>query len=134
MKVWRTIGNLRNARAFKTWLCRIVRNTCTDMIRAKAKSKLVADTPELCDADVRQMTSDPIDALSAEELKSAVQKATMKLSPDTRFILHLKTREGMSSAQIAEIMGCTAEAARMRIHRARIVLRDLLHPYFREET
>ncbi|MEV4183241.1 sigma-70 region 4 domain-containing protein [Streptosporangium canum] len=49
----------------------------------------------------------------------ALAKAFADLSDDYREVLSLADWEGMSIAEIAVVLGCSANAVRIRLHRAR---------------
>lgn len=56
-----------------------------------------------------------------------MRQAVLKLAPEQRETLVLSTYEGLSHAEIAEIMGTTPKVVEMRLYRARKELRELLH-------
>ncbi|MFI7030038.1 RNA polymerase sigma factor [Microbispora rosea] len=49
----------------------------------------------------------------------AVRAAFRRLGPDDREVLALVSWEGLGSAEIATVLGCSRGAARLRLHRAR---------------
>ena len=50
----------------------------------------------------------------------------MRLPPETRAVLYLVEVEGRGFAEVADVLGLTAEAARARASRARHALRDAI--------
>lgn len=68
----------------------------------------------------RQRTSTP------DSGEGAVQEALDKLRPQDREVLLLTYWDGLSSAEAAELLQVTATAVRMRLHRARKELGQLL--------
>ncbi|MFF5207901.1 RNA polymerase sigma factor [Streptosporangium sp. NPDC000396] len=54
-----------------------------------------------------------------EEDPSGVRQAFMRLRPDDRELLSLVSWEGLSSEEVAKVLGCSRGAVRLRLHRAR---------------
>ena len=55
-----------------------------------------------------------------------IARALGELSEDDREVLMLVAWEGLTAAQAGEVLGCSAGAAAMRLHRARRRLSTLL--------
>ncbi len=64
-----------------------------------------------------------------KELSEAIQKAIDELPEDQRVTLVLRDIEGLSYQEIARIQGCSVEAVKSRLFRARSTLRKKLRPY-----
>jgi RNA polymerase sigma factor (sigma-70 family) len=65
----------------------------------------------------------PIDAVTAE---SPVLDALAKLSPDDREVLLLTYWDGLTSGEVSDLLNTSATAVRMRLHRARKSLSQLM--------
>ena len=55
-----------------------------------------------------------------------------QLPTDYRTVLLLRDIEGLATKETAELLGVTPNAAKIRLHRARLALRGLLDPHMRE--
>ena len=64
-----------------------------------------------------------------KELAEAIQKAIDELPEDQRVTLVLRDIEGLSYQEIARIQGCSVEAVKSRLFRARSTLRKKLRPF-----
>ena len=110
ISAWRSLHSFRGDCRFSTWLCRIAENKCRDRARALARRPVVSltkDDPEegLYDiADSREESSPHASAERAETVE-AVRRAIENLPPDQRDIIRLRDMEGLSYAEIAEILG-----------------------------
>ena len=94
-----------------TWLHRIVVNASLD---ARRKRKPAApDVPLTTHGNAEE-------AVALRELARLLEE----LPEDQRTVLLLKTVEGMSSAEIAEVLGCSEGAVEQRLVRARAALRE----------
>ncbi len=71
------------------------------------------------------------EALRAEE-HEVLRNAINQLSPLLRGAFILRDVEGLSTAECAEVQGITQSACKVRLHRARLALRELLSAYFGE--
>ena len=57
-----------------------------------------------------------------------------RLPEDYRTVLMLRDIEGLDTKETAELLGVTPNAAKIRLHRARIALRGLLDPIMQGST
>lgn len=71
----------------------------------------------------------PETLLEQKELSEAIQKAIDELPEDQRTTLVLRDIEGLSYREIARIQGCSVEAVKSRLFRARSTLRKKLRPF-----
>lgn len=112
----------RRAR-FSTWLFRIAVNRSIQQSRSRRKwlrSSSLDDVPEIAGSqDLDGMIADP-----------AVQRVMHKLAAPDRAVLTLYYWEELSLPEIGESLGCTANAAKTRLFRARERFRSL----FEEES
>lgn len=67
--------------------------------------------------------------LEQKELAEAIQKAIDELPEEQRVALVLCDLEGLSYKEIAQILGCSVEAVKSRLFRARSTLRKKLRPF-----
>ena len=74
--------------------------------------------------------------LVIDEMSSCVREVIDSLPEDYRTALVLHDLEGRTAAQVAEIAGCSRATAKIRIHRARLRLKDALNQecsFYRDE-
>ena len=118
--VLRSIGGLRDSRAFRSWLYRLARDRAFRTIRG-AKSRPVGT--DISTIEVSEETED--DAFSPEDA-ARVHRALDQLSPEHREVMLLRFVESMTYPQIAAVVGCELGTVRSRIHYAKRELRKLL--------
>jgi RNA polymerase sigma-70 factor (ECF subfamily) len=70
----------------------------------------------------------PEEATAGEQVKSALQQAIGALDPMYREVLVLRDVEGLSAAEVAEVLGLSVEAVKSRLHRARVAVRQRMAP------
>jgi RNA polymerase sigma-70 factor (ECF subfamily) len=62
------------------------------------------------------------------EVRGLVRAAIERLPESYRTVLVLRDLEDLDTSEVAELLGCTANAVKIRLHRARQALREQLHP------
>jgi RNA polymerase sigma-70 factor (ECF subfamily) len=107
---------------FSSWLYRIVVNKCRDHFRADREHVPV---DEVCDF-IAGTDHTPEQAASCRQTGDAVQQALNGLPPDYREVIILKHIEGLDYQEIAETLGVSVSALKVRAHRGREMLKKLL--------
>ncbi|MGH2719775.1 MAG: RNA polymerase sigma factor [Actinomycetota bacterium] len=111
------------------WLFRIARNNLIDYYRRQRRSP--TEPLELAEeADLARAVPsvDPGEAAIAALDQQRVLQAIAGLSPDQREVILLRLSGGLTSPQIAEIVGKTAGAVKALQHRALATLIRALNP------
>jgi RNA polymerase sigma-70 factor (ECF subfamily) len=113
-----------------TWLYRVVYNASIDRLR---EQKRLVPVPEENDEAAVPMPALLVDfSLSPEELlrdaqtREALEEAIGALPPTLRAAFLLRDVEGLTTAQAAEALGITEANLKVRLHRARLALRERL--------
>lgn len=128
VRVYKHRRRYRPALKFSTWLYTIAGNLARNQARWQKRHPLTLLEPEeLHRIEPAADTPTPAQDLEQQERAQAVRQAVLKLAPEQRETLVLSTYEGLSHAEIAQIMGTTAKVVEMRLYRARKELRELLH-------
>lgn len=110
LKAWEKRGTLKELRYFRTWITRILINTCYDMQRKRRRMVSIEDVPE------------PQVAAPDISLAMVLQSLPEKL----RLPLVLYYSEGLTYAEIAQALRLPMATVRGRIHRAKGQLRKEL--------
>ncbi|HUL72452.1 MAG TPA: sigma-70 family RNA polymerase sigma factor [Vicinamibacterales bacterium] len=75
-------------------------------------------------------TEPPDVTVSRRETREAVRRAIDQLPESYRTVLLLRDIEGLDTEEAAKMLGITANAVKIRLHRARMALRALIAPEF----
>ena len=125
VRAWRALPSFRGDSKLSTWLHRITVNTAwTHRDRARRNAALALE-------DVREQPSipgpdDPEVAGELLELRGRLRTALDRLPEGQRQVVVMKDVYGWSHQEIADSMGISVTAAKVRLHRARARLaRDL---------
>lgn len=133
ISAYKAINSFRGGN-FKSWLLRIVTNSCYDELRRRKRrpqSSLDEITEEvespsfLADDDADA----PEEVQERVELVDAVQRCLDDLPDDQRIAAVLCDVEGREYQEIAEIMSVSIGTVKSRISRARSKLRDCLQGF-----
>jgi RNA polymerase sigma-70 factor (ECF subfamily) len=141
LNVFRYLKNFRYETKFKNWLYRIATSVC---IKKRRKSKFAPDRELSLDeflpqdeaaveSDVPTWAAVPLEQLLNEELGNTLKEAILALPEKYRVVLVLRDIEGFSTEESAQILNLTPANIKVRLHRARLFLKDKLKAYFKDE-
>jgi RNA polymerase sigma-70 factor (ECF subfamily) len=135
MKAFLGLKDLRDPGAVRTWLFRVAANQCL-MKRRGERTEPAAqlsldrfkppgwENGEL--AEVPDWSSLPDDGAQRAELRDALERAILTLPKDYRVVVVLRDVEGLTTEEAAEVLGVRIPTVKMRLHRARMALREKL--------
>jgi RNA polymerase sigma-70 factor (ECF subfamily) len=124
LAVWLKRRQYQFPRLFKSWLYAIALNRC----RADFRNHTLGEVAGL-DADVSEAPGlSPADTAIATETAAIVATAVMRLPPQQRTVVVLRVWEGLSYAEIADIVGRTEGTVRAHMHHGLAALRKYLEP------
>ena len=121
VRAWRNLDQYEPRRRFSHWLYRIALNLCRDHHKSK-RSRQRQRTESL---DREESPSLPCPrALPDENLAQAhdlekLGRGIDSLAPKLRAVLILRTQEGLTQEECAEILNCSIRAVEGRLYRAR---------------
>ena len=121
------LKNYDSQRPFKTWISRIAINKCRDWARRRAVRRFFTFA-----LPIEAAVTIAGDTISADQQISdraeldRVQSAIATLPQAIREPLVLRTIEGMSQAETAQVLGISEKAVETRLYRARGRLTELL--------
>jgi RNA polymerase sigma-70 factor (ECF subfamily) len=126
VQAWRHLDRYRGDAALFTWLYRIGVNTA--LARTRRREPVVVDLGVLESREARAVHPEQVHQRAAEarELRELVVVALAALPFEYREAVVLRDVAGLSNAEVAEALGVSLAAAKSRIHRGRLRLRDLL--------
>lgn len=119
VRVWRGLRSFRGEANLATWLYRVSANTALTFVKRRSRTGIPVEPEELPEVP----TSDGSDARADADL---LQRALAKLTPAARAVVVLKDVYGWSCEEIANEMGTTEGAVKVRLFRARQRLADEL--------
>jgi RNA polymerase sigma-70 factor (ECF subfamily) len=125
LQALRRIGSLKRAASVRSWLFSIAVNRARDELRRRARWAPADFGPE---AEQGPVATDPSgeDRVQQLQLRGHLQQVIAELPDRYRVPLLLKEVEGMTYVEIGRMLGIPMGTAQIRIHRARLRLRESL--------
>ncbi len=131
VKAYRSLKDFKGDSSFSSWLYRITANMCLDFMRKNKKRRAASivyldDDNDLKEFDLPDTRFDPETELERKELGRAINDALTLLPEDQRSILLLRELNGMSYAEISDILNLETGTVKSRLFRARARLAKIL--------
>ncbi len=125
LRAWKGIRRFRGDAQFSTWLYRITANCANTYLARRRRLRTEPIGPGLDPVELRgELQPEPM-AESTLELDE-VSRALAQLPPKLRAVVVLRDVYDLPHEAIAEELGISVSAAKVRLHRARRRLRDLV--------
>jgi len=122
LRLWRLRASYQPRGCLQAYLFRAVRSVCLDYARASRSW-------EPLEEGVGGKASDPADLAQSRSLNDAVRLAVQSLPEPQRVVFVLSQYEGLSYAEIAEVLDCPLGTVASRKHLATETLRRKLHSW-----
>lgn len=133
LKTYRYTSSIREPEAFRPWLHRTVKNACLMNRRKRVDEPPRLESLDQPHADRDRAAFDPPDPgknpeqLAANSrLKGRLQQAMRGLPPSQRAIVFLREMQGLSTREVAHVMGISEDNVKTRLSRARKALQVAL--------
>lgn len=139
LQAFRALPGFAGQSCLGTWLHRIAVNTCLMRLRSrrtKPEESIESLLPTFLDDGHQAVPAvdwEPCDRLmERREVRQKVREAIDRLPETYRTVLLLRDIEEMSTAEVAQALSITENAVKVRLHRARQALREILDVHMRE--
>ncbi|HYF32198.1 MAG TPA: sigma-70 family RNA polymerase sigma factor [Chitinophagaceae bacterium] len=123
--------------SFKTWVVRIMLNQC---YRKAQKLSFKNEKTVNAEADEKQIplfqnqpSMDTYKAVINRELSHVIGEAITRMPIDYRMVFSLRELNGMSTAETAEVLEISEANVKVRLNRARHMLRDMVEKMYSPE-
>jgi RNA polymerase sigma-70 factor (ECF subfamily) len=127
LKAWRGLKSFRGDAQFTTWLYRVAANAA--LSRQRTRARRWDHETRVEDEMLQQMTTGASieDVAGARIELEAVDRALALLPENHRSAIVLRDVYGLTLEQMAKELGISVVAAKVRLHRARKRLRDVVY-------
>ncbi len=115
----RARADYQPGRAFRPWIYTIALNVRREESRRRGRKREQS-------LDFETMREPSVDPTTTTMEQRAVQRALLQLNESQREVIVLHWYEGLSFPEIAEMLGATTSAVKVRAHRAYQELRGIL--------
>jgi RNA polymerase sigma-70 factor (ECF subfamily) len=127
LRAWKGLPSFRGDAQFSTWMYRITANTAYTSAKRRRRHRTESLDSMLEEPIELRADAQPEDAAESAALLDRLSLALDELPPKLRVLVVLKDVYGLSHEEIAEELGISVPAAKVRLHRGRKRLRDLLY-------
>lgn len=124
VKAFINIKSLGNQSKIKVWLNKIAYNLFIDISRKKSSRSLSIDNESLIKQSPEYNNS-PLKAVEQKFMSECVQNKILSMPENYRAPLFLDIY-GYNNQEIADIIGCSLENVKIRLHRARKKMKEIL--------
>jgi len=139
IRLARQLKEFPDARALAVWLYKVAKTQC---LMSRRKSKFAPAQMLSLDALMPKESGSaapatksweitPEEIVLNKELRGKLEDAVLALPKHYRLVLILRDMEQLDTREVAEVMGISEETTKMRLHRARVFLRNALAGYVR---
>ena len=138
LNTFKYLKSFRFETKFKNWLYRVASSIC---IKKRRKSGYAPERELSLDEfipgegahmpiEIPDWASLPIDKVLNNELSHTIKEAILSLPKKYRLVIVLRDIEGFNTLETSEILELTSANVKVRLHRARLFLREQLKSYF----
>jgi len=106
--------------SFKTWVYRIATNVCLNRMRKRNPETMTLDEA------VVQSSSNVLTSMITKEQGIRLNRAIQRLTERQKLAVTLRTMEGLSCRETADIMGCSEGAVKAHYHNGVKSLKEIL--------
>jgi RNA polymerase sigma factor (sigma-70 family) len=129
------LGKFAFKSAFSTWLTRILINEC--LLRLKKRTRSVSMDSEMINNEFYKFDTTnvqtPFMKTINNELKQALEVAIRQLPEKYRTVFVMREVEGMNVAETKDCLQISEVNVKVRLNRAKSLLRDSLSVYYKNE-
>jgi len=118
VRAMQSLGSLQQGKSFRGWIFTIARNSALNRIERRKRvrplvSSVAGDNNEDYELDIVDPSrfSDPAEAAGSDAVAALVWEAAAGLEPKQYALLDLHVRQGLDSAEIADVLGVTKNNA-----------------------
>ncbi len=128
IKVFKSLGRLKDSSAFDAWLRRVTVNACMDHLRRRPNEQMLESSAYFDQEYVTGSgrTDGPVED---SELRRVISRAVEQLPRRQKRVFILRHYEGLALKEIAEALNCSLGTVKAHLFRATRRMRKLLTPY-----
>ena len=127
VRAFKALGSFQRRAKFSSWLTQIALNLCKDYLKSKSRHARSVEEEHLSEVGDETRTRAP-ELIQQSELSEKMRECVAGLPYLYREAFVLRHLHGEEYDEIAELTRTTPDTARVRAHRARELLRELLSP------
>ncbi|MCO5260671.1 MAG: sigma-70 family RNA polymerase sigma factor [Crocinitomicaceae bacterium] len=124
---YKSLSNFQGRSTFKTWIIRIMLNNCYHRKeKSSFKNELALDIHENATPMYSHKTHETERIVHNHELGNIIENALSNIPEDYRMVFSLREVNGFNVAETAELLGISEPNVKVRLNRAKTMLREQL--------
>lgn len=123
LKAYTKLESFRGESAFLTWITRILINECKMMLRRKRHTASLEQDEVITKETLNE---DVVDTLYKNQIKGMLETAVLDLPEKYRLVYVVREVNDFSTQKAASMLGISEENVKIRLHRAKAIIRDSL--------
>ena len=138
LNAFKAIDSFEGRSGLGTWLYRIAYNAAMMRLRkpsphtVSVEETLAGETVTVVPRQLFDWCCLPEEDFASDEVRSELEQAIRELPESLKTVFMMRELEGFSTAETATTLNLSEGAVKVRLHRARLWLRERLTPYFTE--
>jgi RNA polymerase sigma-70 factor, ECF subfamily len=128
VRAYLNLGKFEHRASFCTWVTRIaVREALARLEKRQREVNMEPEDQNSAENALPSHELSPEEAVASTETRTLLEQAILALPFDYRTVIMLRDIEEMNTAETASALDVTEEAVKVRLHRARAMLRKELY-------
>lgn len=135
VKAWENLDSFRGEAQLSTWLVRITINEALQAARSKKRRPEDISVTDLLQNHQIESSDKENPAMETErkDLRNRLEEAIAQLPPKYRSVFVMREMEEMSTRETADCLELTISNVKVRLHRARNMLREHLEEIYERD-
>jgi RNA polymerase sigma-70 factor (ECF subfamily) len=125
LKAFQALGRFRPGAPFAPWIAQIATRLCYDRLRARRGREVGWEDLSPAEQQAAHTMAAGVSSEAKVANRDLAERILTNLSPKDRQVLVLQDVLGYTAAEAAQVLGCSALAVRIRIHRARRAMEQI---------
>jgi len=125
IKIYKKMNSFKGQSKFSSWVYRITYNTCLDELRKRKKRYKLVEINEYTEHELVSFEN-VLDKMHQEELSETIKLGLKELPGEMAFLITLYYFEDYSVKEIAKTLNIKMNNAKVKLHRARLKLTEIL--------
>lgn len=130
---YRNLNRFQNRSSFKTWLIRIMLNLCYHKVHDNKQANERKHLSVILNKEIMEVASVNNDPAINRELNAVIERSLCNLPYDYRVAFTLRELTGLSVAESAEMLHITPSNLKVRVNRAKAMLRKEIEKTYTPE-
>jgi RNA polymerase sigma-70 factor (ECF subfamily) len=131
ISAYQHLDSFRQEAAFGTWLKRIMINECN--LQLKKRRRSVSEDIDHLSENLTEAKESPVAKIIDKELGKALEQALMQIPEKYRVVFVMREMEHLSSAETGNVLNISAVNVKVRLIRAKLMLRGKITDFYKND-